>query len=128
MAILGISNAVGFRAGSEKIITDSLFGKLKVKEKLWDTVANKNVQRAFGLFTKKPILSGRTKNSTKAMTFWGGKRLVIRFKTPNNFASGDGKQRGYAVFPLLGLSTSAKEGDRNWLAKGANLTLNEIIK
>jgi hypothetical protein len=129
MAILGISKAIGFRQDSEKKINGKLFQELRKKQKLWEYIANRNVQNAFFSFkTKSPIETGQTKKSTKAITFWGGLRLVIRFKSPNNFPSRDGKQRGYAVFPLLGLSTSAKYGQRNWLMAGAKTTLKEIVR
>jgi hypothetical protein len=113
---------LGFRAGSEAIIKKGLFDKVRQKQSFWTAIANVNVQKAFTLFAKRPILTGGTKKATTAVSFWKGEKLIIRFKTPNDVP------RGWRVFPLLGLSTSRKYGERNWLVKGAKLTLNDIKK
>jgi len=118
MAIVGVSNAVGFRAGSGEIIKKGFFDKIKSQKSFFQGLATSKVKSAFSMFSKQPVDTGYTKETTKATTFWGADKLVIRFKTPND--------KGYAIFPLLGLSTSKKYGQRNWLTKGAELTLKEL--
>lgn len=122
MAILFNGNWVGFRAGSEQKITQGLFDKIKKKQNKLDETATNYVKRAFSWFKKPVFQSGYTQKTTKAYSFWGDKRLVLRFKTPNDAPSGDGQYRGYAIFPLRGWSTSRKYGKRNWLEKGAKDT------
>jgi len=119
MAILGIDNAGGFRSGTKQIMKKGLFDKLKLINPYLASKATETVKAQFGKYSKVPILSGYTQKSTKAISTLGDKALVIRFKTPNDKESGDGKQRGYAYFPLMGLSTSRKYGKRNWLLDGA---------
>ena len=129
MAILFNGKWIGFRAGSEQKITQGLFDKIKKKQNKLDETATNYVKRSFGMFNP-PInydndpgkSTGLTKADTKAYSFWGKDKFVIRFKTPNNRPSRDGQLRGYAVFPLLGKSTSKKYGERNWLKKGAENT------
>jgi hypothetical protein len=128
MAILGIPNAIGFRSGSEQIIKNGVFDKLRSNSDLFERIANQSVQQAFSNLSPNFRGTGYTQRSTHALVFWGSERLTVRFKTPNDRASNDGKQRGYAVFPYLGLSTSAKYGPRNPLIGGAELTVKQIIR
>ena len=127
MAILTEKHWIGFRNGTDKQIVRGLFDKIKAKQKEFDEFATKTVKAQFGLFDM-PIDSGTgyTQKTTKAYSFWGKDRLVTRFITPNDAPSRDGKLRGYAVFPLLGMSTSKKYGARNWLWAGARATLKEV--
>lgn len=127
MAILP-KGYIGFRDGTDRQIKDDLFNSVKKRSRQWELFANKNVKGAFRLFKKPPVDTGATRKGTSAKSFWGNDKLVIRFKTRNDMPSNDGKQRGYAIFPLLGLSTSKKYGERNWLVKGAEKTLEDIVK
>jgi hypothetical protein len=127
MAILTESGWIGFKEGTEKVIITDFFDLIKKDQPKIDKMATENVKQAFGMFDKPVIDTGYTQKSTKAYSFWGKDRFVIRFITPNDRASGDGKMRGYAVFPLLGKSTSKKYGERNWLKKGAEKTFEKIL-
>ena len=134
MAILTKSGWIGFKRGTEKVIITDFFDLIKKDQPKIDKMATENVKEAFGLFDP-PInydndpgkSTGLTKADTKAYSFWGKDKFVIRFKTPNNRPSRDGKLRGYAVFPLLGKSTSKKYGERNWFKKGAEKTFEKIL-
>jgi hypothetical protein len=133
MAILTQKGWVGFASGTREIIITDFFSLLKKSQPKIDKMATETVKEQFGLFNP-PInydndpgkSTGLTKADTKAYSFFGDKNLVIRFKTPNNRPSRDGQLRGYAVFSLLGLSTSKKYGERNWLKKGAEKTFEKI--
>lgn len=132
MAILTEKHWIGFRGGADKKIIKGLFDRLKRKQNEFDDFATRTVKKQFGLFAT-PInydndpgkSTGYTQKTTKAYSFWGANRLVTRFITPNDAPSRDGKLRGYAVFPLLGKSTSKKYGERNWLLAGAKATRKE---
>jgi hypothetical protein len=119
---------IGFRQGTERRIKKDLFDMVQREGKKYESLATKNVKTAFRLFKKSPVDTGATRKGTRAIAFWGASKLVIRFRTANDMPSNDGKQRGFAVFPLLGLSTSKKYGERNWLVKGAEKTLKDITK
>jgi len=120
-------NWIGFRDGTQKKIEQGLFRVLRKKASTVENLATQNVKDAFNRFRKAPVDTGYTKSSTHVKVGVGNRNMLIRFITPNDKESGDGKRRGYAVFPLLGLSTSAKYGNRNWLKKGAELTKERII-
>jgi len=120
-------NWIGFRDGTQKKIEQGLFRVLRKKASTVENLATQNVKDAFNRFRKAPVDTGYTKSSTHVKVGVGNRNMLIRFITPNDKESGDGKRRGYAVFPLLGLSTSARYGQRNWLKKGAELTKERII-
>jgi len=119
---------IGFRANANIIIKKGLFDKLKKNSRIYESIASKNIKRAFYSFKKPPILTGHTFKTTEATTIWERDRLVTRFSTKNDILAGDSRYGGYAIFPLFGLSTSRKYGQRNWLVKGALLTLEELTK
>jgi|GEM_PF-4821160 len=118
---------IGFRSGTQKKIEQGLFRILRKKASTVEKLATHNVKDAFSKFRKAPVDTGYTKSSTFVRVGVGTRNMLIRFTTPNDKESGDGKRRGYAVFPLLGLSTSARYGQRNWLKKGAELTKKLLI-
>lgn len=113
---------IGFRSGTQQIIEKSLFGILKKNEKSWVLSATRNVKSAIFFFLKPVILTGYTQKTTHVQSFLTKSNLTLRFITPNK------GRNGYAVFPLLGLSTSRKYGARNWLKKGAEQTIKDIKK
>ena len=121
-------NWIGFREGEVmQKVPRAFFRVLRKKAPVIEKLATYNVKDAFSRFRKAPVDTGYTKSSTHVKVGVGNRNMLIRFITPNDKESGDGKRRGYAVFPLLGLSTSAKYGNRNWLKKGAELTKERII-
>lgn len=120
-------NWIGFRDETQKKIEQGLFSILRKTASRVENLATQNVKEAFSRFNKAPVDTGYTKSSTHVKVWTQNRNMLIRFITPNDKESGDGKRRGYAVFPLLGLSTSAKYGNRNWLKKGAELTKERLI-
>lgn len=116
-----MAKILGFRAGSQQKIERGMFRLLRKKSRTFEILATSNVQEAFSLFKKKPILTGGTRRATNAHVGFGVNKMLIRFRTANDVP------RGWRVFPLLGRSTSAKYGERNWLKRGALLTKQRII-
>jgi hypothetical protein len=113
---------IGFRKGTREQIKKGLFDKVKGLSRTYELLGIKNVKLAFRLFPRPPVDTGQTRRVTSAKWIWAGEKAILRFYTPNDVP------RQWRVFPLLGLSTSKKYGERNWLMKGANLTLKELLK
>jgi hypothetical protein len=112
---------IGFRVETKGKIEQGLFDKLRKKQSIFERVATWNVQRAFTLFRKQPILTGGTQRASNAHIAFGTNKMLIRFRTAS-----DGSY-SWRYKPLLGMGTSAKYGERNWLRKGAELTRKDII-
>lgn len=113
---------IGFRKGTDKQIQRGLFEKVRGLSRVYELLGIKNVKKAFSSFRRPPVDTGETRKATTAKWIWVSNKGILRFYTPNNVP------RQWRVFPLLGLSTSKRYGERNWLVKGAELTLKEILK
>jgi hypothetical protein len=114
---------VGFRNDTVLKVKQGLFRVLRKKVDQVISTQTAIVQESFNSFSpKKPIETGRTRDTTDAQAIFGNERAIIRFKSAN------AQRRDYAVFPLLGLSTSKKYGVRNWLEKSAKITIRELKK
>lgn len=110
---------VGFRKDTVQKVSQGLFRVLRKKV---DSILNNSqslITKAFYGFSKPPVDTRETIESTGVKASFQKERVAIRFSSENS--------RDYAQFPLLGLSTSAKYGERNWLKKSAELTTKEIL-
>ena len=117
---------VSYQKRNTEVVTKALFTKVKKNLKKWLLLGQTNLKEQFGIYEKPPVDTGYTRDSSRVFELTD--KLGLRFFTPNDKESNDGKLRGYAVFPLLGLSTSKKYGMRNWLKDSATKTLKEILK
>lgn len=113
---------VGFRSDTVLKVKQGLFRTLRKKVDQVISTQTAIVQESFYSFSRPPIDTKRTIKTTDAQAIFGQDKAIIRFKSAN------AESRDYAVFPLLGLSTSKKYGVRNWLEKSAKITIRELKK
>lgn len=111
---------IGFRKDTVLKVKQGLFRVLRKKtdEIIFQQTAL--IKESFYSFSKPPVDTGKTLDTTEVQAIFGQDKAIIRFKSEN---AGD-----YAQFPLLGLSTSKKYGVRNWLEKSAKITIRELKK
>ena len=113
---------IGFRKDTTRKVSTGLFRVLRKKVDQVIFTATVVVKEAFYSFGEPPVDTGDTIDTTNATAIFGNERAIIRFQSDN------AGRNGYAVFPLLGLSTSAKYGPRNWLKKSVDITWRELKK
>jgi hypothetical protein len=113
---------VGFRSDTVLKVKQGLFRTLRKKVDQVISTQTAIVKESFYSFSRPPIDTKRTIKTTDVQAIFGNERALIRFKSAN------AERRDYAVFPLLGLSTSKKYGVRNWLEKSAKITIRELKK
>lgn len=112
----------GFREGTNRQIETGLMRALRKKIESVATVADRTSRSSFHLFSKPPIDTGKLQRGTKASAIFSDLKnsIRIRFKSSN--------VDDYGIFPLLGLSTSRKYGERNWLKAAAGITGKELTR
>lgn len=111
--------AVGFKKDTVQKVSQGLFKTLKIRVNSILNNSQSLITHAFYGFSKPPVDTRETIESTGVKGTFQKDRIVLRFSSENT--------NDYAQFPLLGLSTSSKYGERNWLKKSAELASKELL-